>query len=322
MNRYGYGSYRGRSPWKKALKIILIVILILIGLAAAATIYLQQFLVISNDGVYLDIPFLTADTSPAPSVQPSVPVVLVTPSPQPTPEPEKDPSSPVVLPLTALSDGSAAEQVKNAGGDCALFDMKADESTLGYVSSIPMIANTPLNGQDASLNEAILAMNETEDLYTVARVSCFKDAYVFLYNDAFPIRTNSGYCWTGPDTLMWISPTSSDVQDYITQICIELAQLGFDEILLDNAGYPSEGNLDYIRRGSAYDPSRFSAVVGSFYADLSSALSEYEVKLSIVTTESAMSGGDSLSGQTPENLSVAHRLWITDASGTLCPVRK
>ena len=322
MSKYGYNSYHGRSFLKKALKIFLIILLVVIVLGLAAFICLQQYIVVSNDGVYLDLPFLQ-ENSPSPDPLPSSSPDLVIPTPEPTPTPSiLSALHPVALPAEALTDGSALQRVTDAGGDCALFDMKTDVTDLNFTSAVNPIAQAVYNPQTPGLNDAIKEMNQTNGLYTVARVSCFKDAYIFLYNDTFPIRTNSDYRWTGPDTLMWISPTNPAVQDYIIQICVELAQLGFDEILLDNAGYPNQGNLHYIRRGADYDPSQFSTVIGGFYSKLSSALAEYDVALSVVATPEAMAGNDILTGQTPENLAGFSRLWVFDSAGALMPMVK
>lgn len=317
----GYGSYRGRSSLRNFFKILAIILLIAVILAAAAFIYLQQFIVISVDGVRLELPFLQQEEpSPEPSAQTTLPLAL--PTPTPTPEPEPVAATPVVMPSEALSDGTVPNRLADAGGDCALFDMKTDVTDLNFTSTAEPVAQSVYNPQTPGLNDAIREMNQTEGLYTVARVSCFKDAYIFLYDDTFPIRTNGGYRWTGPDTLMWISPTNPNVQDYLIQICVELAQLGFDEILLDNAGYPSEGNLGYIRYGDAYDPAQFSTVIGNFYTKTAAALEEYNVKLSVVTTQAALDGTDSLTGQTPDNLALFSRLWMADETGALRPLEK
>lgn len=322
MSTKGYGSYRGRSPLKRFLKTLAVIVVILALLIIGAALYLQQYLVVTDDGVRLDLPFLSqAEPSPSPSpeVTPTPPVLEVV---TPTPEPELEPLIPVAMPNEALYDGSVLSRVQNAGGDCALFEMKTTQGVFKYTSQIPLIANTQLNTTDPALNTAIRAMNETEDLYTVAMIPCFKDSSVSYCNYTFPILTNSGYYWTDPDNIIWISPTNPDVQTYVTEICVELAELGFDEILLDYAGYPSEGNLHYIRKGSAYDSTQFSTVITGFYSQVSAALSEYDVKLSVVTTQSALDGTDVLTGQTPDNLTLVDRLWIKSETGTLAPLEK
>lgn len=325
MNTRGYGSYRGRTPFKRFGKVILFLFILLILICTVVGLYLQQFLVISDDGVRLDLPFSQAeDTAAQPS--PSLPAVVVpvtpTPTPTPTPEPppEPPPASPVLLPAEALYDSSALTAVQAAGGDCALFDMKTNSGALQFISSHQNAVNGALNPDDASRNAAIQAMNETDGLYTVARVSCFKDHDLILYDYNLAIHTNSGYRWTDPEGIRWSSPTNPSVRDYVSALCVELAQLGFDEILLDNAGYPTEGNLHYIKKGEAYDASRFSEIVTGFYSQIKQALSEYDVTLSVVTRPDALSGADPLSGQTPENLALADRLWTVNEAGLLLPV--
>ena len=321
MRAKGYGPYRGRSPFKKFLKILLVILIILVVLGAAAAVYLQQFLVISNDGVRLELPFFQQEEpepviSP-PDFSPAPPVVVVTPEPEPEPEPEA--LQPVPLPREALYDGTAVSQVEAAGGDCALYDMKADSGELGYVSALDLAITAKLSADNPALNAAIAGLNQTEGLYTVARVSCFKDHNITDYDRSLAIFTNSDYRWTDPDGIRWISPTNPDVRDYLTAICVELAELGFDEILLDNAGYPSEGSLNYIKKGAAYDETQFAAVIDGFYAQVAAALEEYDVKLSVVTTPEALAGLDSLTGQTPENLERFDRLWTRDETGALLP---
>ncbi|MGN0967856.1 MAG: putative glycoside hydrolase [Oscillospiraceae bacterium] len=321
MRAKGYGSYRGRSPFKKFLKILVVILIILIVLGAAAALYLQQYLVISNEGVRLELPFFQQE-EPEPVTTPSEfpsepPVVVVSPLPEPEPEPEA--LCPVSLPREALYDGTAVSQIETVGGDCALFDMKADSGELSYGSGQELAITAKLSADDPALNAAIKGLNETEGLYTVARVSCFKDHNITDYERSLSIFTNSDYRWTDPDGIRWISPTNPDVRDYLTAICVELAELGFDEILLDNAGYPSEGNLHYIKKGAAYDETQFASVIDGFYAQVSAALEEYDVKLSVVTTPEALAGLDSLTGQTPENLARFDRLWMRDETDALLP---
>ena len=329
MRAKGYGSYRGQSRLKKILKIFAVIVLVLIVLGVALTVYLQQFLVFSNDGVRLELPFLQQEgepepppeqtVSPEPVTSPSPPLEVVEPEPEPEPEPQA--LQPVLLPEAALYDGTAMEQIEAADGDCALFDMKTDSGRLTYSTQLELALLSELTVESPAINAAAKALNETEGLYTVARVSCFKDHDTSNGRRSLCISTNSGYRWTDPEGIRWISPTNPEVRDYLTQICVELAELGFDEILLDNAGYPNRGNLHYIKKGEAYDETQFAAVIDGFYAQVSDALAQYDVKLSVVTTSEAMAGLDSLTGQTPDNLARFDRCWTVDETGALRPTQ-
>lgn len=321
MRRRSYHSYRGRSPWKSFFKFLAILMIVLAVLAGAAVLYVQQYLVVTADGVRLELPFLQQDDDPADTPSPVIsdpPVVVIEPSPEPEPEPEPLPAAPVSLSREALYDGTAPAQIGEAAGDCALFDMKDDKGTLAFTSdALTRYSGQPSSGGD---NEAIRALNETEGLYTIARVSCFRDDTLFYYSSSYPLYANSGDRWIDPDRIHWLAPTCADVRDYLIGVCVELAGLGFDEILLDNAGYPTQGNLHYIRKGDAYDPDQFADVIGGFYGQVAAALSEYDVVLSVVTTQEALDGTDTLSGQTPESLARFDRLWTVGEEGGAAPV--
>lgn len=333
MRTSKYSSYRGRSPWKSFFKALAVIVVILVVLAGAAALYVQQYLVVSSDGVRLDLPFFQQET-PAPEGTPSAPVsdapiVIVTPTPELTPEPDLQPGQdtetwafvPVVFPAEGLYNGDEAKaQITAAGGDCALFNMKDDKGVLNHASSaLARYTNQPLAGDGA--NASILTLNDTEDLYTVARVSCFRDDYLFYYDKSYPLYANSGDRWIDSDRIHWLAPTCFDVRAYLTEVCVELAELGFDEILLDHAGYPTRGNLHYIKKGDAYNSAQFSSVIDNFYAQVSSALSDYDIVLSVVTTQEALTGQDTLSGQTPENLARFDRIWLKDEAGNLSPAK-
>jgi len=306
-----YGSYRGRSPLRTFLKYVIILLTAVLILAVLALVFLQEYIVYSADGIRLEIPFFK-NARPAPSSAASPepvetdPLVVVTPE---ITEPEWLHAA--TLPGEALYDGTAGRRVEEAGGNAAIFDMKADDGSLGYVSALPLAIAGKVSSGDAAINAAIRALNQ-EDLYTIARVSCFKDHKLSNADRSLAITTNSGYRWTDPDGVRWVSPTSRTVRQYVADICKELADLGFDEILLVNSGYPAEGNLHYIKKGDAYDKAAFSAVIEEFYAQAAGALEGYDVKLSILTDEETLTGAKSeLSGQTPENLAAhARRIWL------------
>ena len=249
MRAKGYGAYRGRPRWKTVLKIVLVTLLLLVVLAAALMVYLERYLVVTGEGVRLELPFFQnqeqeqEQVSPSPTPGQSEPVVVVTPTPVPTPTVLE----PVSLELTSLLAGTAAQETAAAGGNAALFDMKSDSGALAYVSSVERAVSGGLSADDPTLNGAITSALEEEGLYAIARVSCFKDNDLSNEDRSLAVTTNSGYRWTDPEGIRWVSPTSAEVRDYITEVCVELAELGFDEIMLDNAGYPPEGNLHYIR---------------------------------------------------------------------------
>jgi hypothetical protein len=238
MRKGGYQSYRGRAL-HRFLQVFLIILVVVLALAIAAFFFLQRYLVYSSDGVRLVLPFSrdSGEATPSQSAALSAPLeseplIMLTPEVI-----QEDWLHAVSLPLTALYDGTAQQQVTQAGGNAVIFDMKADDGSLGYVSQLELAISAKVSSGDPAVNAAIRALNSS-GLYTVARVSCFKDNDLSNADRTLAITTNSGYRWTDPEGVRGVSPTSDTVRQYVTSVCVELAELGFEEILLENSGYP------------------------------------------------------------------------------------
>ncbi len=302
---YGYDTYRGRTKLQSALIVLIVILLVVLLLAVAAFFLLQRYMVYTDDGqAHLELPFFRMEESQAPQepVQ-SQDIVIVTPEPtaEPTPAPPPPGVEPVAVLRSALTDGTALEQMAAAGGDGLLFNMKAGDGTLGYVSSVSRAVSAKASAADPGLNEAIKTLTGGE-VYTIARVSCFKDNIVPRVDGSLSIRTNSGYKWRDEADLRWMNPSIPAARQYVTELCRELAELGFDEILLDDSGWPVRGHLEYIKIGEAYDPENLTEAVESFYQELCAALEETEVTLAIAVEATALSEEGDKSGQTAQLL--------------------
>lgn len=315
---YGYDTYRGRSRGRTVLTALIVILLVVLAAVVAFFLFAQRYIVYTDDGqAHLELPFLQKTVqTPAPAPVQSNDIVIITPDPTPTPTPTPDPAVKAVWLLRgAITDGTAQAQVAAEGGNAVVFNMKADDGTLGYVSSLPQAIALNSSAAETGLNDAIKAITDSE-LYTIARVSCFKDNKAPRNDNSLAIKTNSGYNWQDPEGRRWMNVSVPAAREYIIGVCRELAELGFDEILLENSGYPTEGNLHYIKKGESYDPDAqfdgLAAPVGEFYAQLRDAMEDYPgVKLSFSTSASVLNGSGDLSGQTPFMLGgFAHRVYV------------
>lgn len=310
-----YGSYRGRTGARDVLKVVAVLLLILLVLSLGAFFFLQKYMVYSDDGTArLELPFMKDEAPTDEQTLPSVETPGMDMDVEILPPAEPVRIMPVSLSRAALYDGTASELVTEGGGTAALFDMKADTGELGWVSDQPLAIAAKVTGDDPAVNIAMTAAAENDGVYRIARVSCFKDDLLSNADTNLAILTNSGYRWTDPAKVHWVSPASETVRDYLTGLCVELAGLGFDEILLDHAGYPTQGNLHYIKKGEAYDAAAFETVISGFYAQVAEALEGTDVKLSVVyDAETA-----ALSGQSEQGIAAAGaKAVLRDETGAL-----
>ena len=165
------------------------------------------------------------------------------------------------------------------------------------------------NAADDRTAQAVRELAENTELYLVARVQCFRDP-LMASSWVGTLMTRGGNLWHDAQGVGWSSPASRDAVDYLSQLCLELAEMGFDEILLDSAGYPDFGEVNVLATGDNRPEDR-TVPVAAFWARLSEELAEKGTALSVQTTEDALRGDNAFSGATAANLArYAARVWL------------
>lgn len=91
--------------------------------------------------------------------------------------------------------------------------------------------------------------------------------------------------------------------------------MGFDEIMLDQCWFPTQGKLDQIVKNGSYADGRFAESVEDLFAQLSQAVEPYKTRLSVRLPEdyqgAAATGG--LSEKCLEN--DIQRIWAIPEAG-------
>ena len=314
------GGYRGRRTVTDILRFIAIALAVLVILAVAAAVYLQRYLVYTDDGVRLELPpFLQMLRGERSSEEPGSSVSLPDPGSvsvivdpdgsgaRPAPEPEI-PGFALQVPVAQVLDGTAAARLEQTGAEALILEMKAPGGQLAWCSEQRAAERAEVNAPRSN-NEAFMALN-AGDVYTIARVCCFRDDSVPYFHNKQALRKGN-YNWRDELSLRWLSPANETAQAYIAALCGELGALGFDEIVLEQFHFPVQGKLDAINRGESYDPAAFAGEVESLLTQVQAAVEPYGTKLSLRFTADVLTGeGPALSGVTAELLDrYAARFW-------------
>ena len=322
-NRYGYREYRGRGGGKvrTALLFIIAVLAVVFIAGVLFMVFLGEYLEYTDDGVQFHPPWM-ATHEPSPPV-PSDPLVVESepvevtvevtaePSAEPTPEPVPPASaiSAVEVTVKQLRDGTAADAVAAAGGDALVVEMKNSSGKLNWQSQVPLASTLRANATDDEAAQAVRALAQGGQLYLVARVQCFRDPA--LANAKIgTLMTKGGNIWYDGRGVCWSSPACAETVDYLSALCLELADMGFDEILLDHSGYPNFGEVKVLAEGDGRPADR-SVPVAAFYERLSKELAEEDVRLSVFTDEALSPGDEVYSGITADALApYVDRVWL------------
>lgn len=331
-NAFRYGEYRGRSGGRVRTVLLFIIALLAVLLAAGVAFiaFMGQYLEYTPDGVIVHWPWIQGGVPPAPIASDPLEVVTgpadateptleveptpeVEPSPEPTPEtPRYTAVSAVTVTTAQVRGGTAAQAVLSAGGGTLVVEMKDEYGYLEWQSQVPLAASLGVNADDNRTAQAVRELADSGELYLVARVTCFRDP-VLARNWVDPLMTRGGNVWYDRVGVCWSSPASQRAADYMSALCLELADIGFDEILLDCAGYPNDGQVSVLAV-SDNRPEDLTVPVSAFLGRVAGELEERGVCLSVFTNETLLPGEEVFSGLTAEVLAQnAGRVWL-DAS--------
>lgn len=288
----GYRSYRGRGS---RLKILLAVLLCLVILAAVGVILLQEHIVFDENGhPRLEVPWREEPEEEDPG---ELDLVIQ--------EPEGPPEVRAWLleetPLTRAGWEAAREELP---ADCAYAVTMKDGSGRVYFDSTAAVRDAVETSLDTTAALEALTGSGTEgETYAIARLACLLDPIAARADvEGMGLKNTGGYIFYDGNNLNWLDPGKTGTQEYLGGLAVECAALGFDEILLTEFGFPTEGKLDKIAYPEAGMQESLRALLTAIRTALDEAGYE-EVLLSVeLPAETILTGRDENAGLVLEEI--------------------
>lgn len=242
--------YRGRRKYRTPLMIGLFILGLLIVGTVALFYILQQFLVYDQNGVTLQLPFMAAEETAAPSEAEPTPafepveVQVIYDAPDFTDMDLGGWESLAATKARFIPFSSAADEMKLTA---ALANVSAEEYTgvvlelkdasgkLAWASTCDTAAGYGTAGV-MDYTETVAALHE-RGLTAAAQISCLADELLATRNWTVTLQTEAG-AYRDADGKYWLDPYNRFVRDYIADLMAELAAMGFDEILLADLIHP------------------------------------------------------------------------------------
>ena len=287
----GYHSYRGRGSKGKA---VLAVFLVLIILASLAVIRLQKYIVYDETGTpHLISPVGSRQEDPASqtpeedlnlTIQASEKAVTV-----------RAFSIPAGLQKEAV-DAIWAAAVSDSAGYTAVAVTMKDSAGKIYFDAASAVSGAV----DPSISQEQLEQITGSDLHTIARLSCFHDSRAANADvEGMGLKNTGGYIFYDGNNSQWLDPGKPAARQYLCGLARELAELGFDEILLTDVTYPTVGKLDKIDYGETMKAENLAV----FLDEMRTAVADYDVTLSLeLPAEVVAEGSDNIAGLLLANL--------------------
>ncbi len=312
----GYQSYRGR---RSAGTRLLIAALVIILVGACCFLLAQEYIAYTDDGgMYLDLPFGRIDLpTPPPAAEPpadeppadgtedgpalpDAPAVdlVVEPAPEPDapPEPEEEPYGErrlAALEVLPADDAALSAQLSAAGANGFLYQVRDNTGAVRYASAAALSKAVVQDGPGMDLVKALCA---GEGL-AVAQFNCLHDSFFAWENmKEAAVCQRNGFVWYDNHSYHWLDPEKALARSYVISLAVECAQMGFDELVLEELAYPSSGRtgkIDYS--GNAM--TRSEALV-LLLGQMREALAPYGTRLSLLVSEKLLlSGSDEATGE-------------------------
>ena len=159
-----------------------------------------------------------------------------------------------------------------------VIDIKEEH---GYVT-IPMESEQYPVSQNILMEnmEELIEDLKSRDIYTIARVVCFKDTRQATRNPHLAHRDLNGNVWKDRRDYGWLNPYERGNWEYIRDLCLEAARIGFQEIQLDYVRFPVEGSLSTLSSGREGDEQSRTEVIAEFVTFIRDAMLEVGVRTS------------------------------------------
>ena len=240
-------------------------------------------------------------------VEPTTPVSTEEPAETPTPEIEQSDEQSIPLPpaikvkgiwVGAWYAGDKAKMdnyidlIDRTELNAIVLDVKEEYGHVTFLTDNELISGT---AKDLIPNIAKLLDDlNSRGIYPIARVVCFKDPIRASQNPHCAILDKNGNQWRDKGDTMWIDPYKRENWEYIAEVCLEAARLGFKEIQLDYVRFPVEGKLSDIDYGQAGELQTRAEVISEFVGYIRDTMHHVGVRTSVdVFAISGISESDS-----------------------------
>lgn len=251
-------SYQAKVRLKKILLALGILALVLLVVWLCWMVWLQRYIVFTRDGVVFDfgrstLDLADKDAATAPSRQTMELNIQILEGEEAQAR-QAQGAQPIqgVYADTELLSGDFDLALENLSdlepGTAVLLDVKSKFGNYYYTTG--MQGAELSTAVDAGQMDALIRDLAGRDVYLIARVPAFRDSAFAQAHPDCGLALDSGVLWTDEEQCYWLDPASQTVVSNLVQLCRELRQLGFDEVVFTDFRIPDSGSIAYSAAAS------------------------------------------------------------------------
>ncbi len=144
-----------------------------------------------------------------------------------------------------------------------VIDIKADTGYIVYSMDSETAKAIGATTNEISNVSALMAKLKEHNIYAVARVVAFKDPLLAKNRPDLAVYNSDGSYYVDNQGTKWVSPYKQEVWEYLAEVGIQCAAIGFNEINFDYIRFPTDGvsNVVYDETGTTTKEEAITAFV-------------------------------------------------------------
>ena len=287
--------YRGKHRYRMLITVLACILLAILAGAVALFYALQNYIVYGQDGVSLEVPFLSTAAPVQETEKPSgvildkpVEVVITTPNFEDVDTAAGEELSAlkaVYIPwdeIDAEGIEAAAQKAQELEANGLVLQLKPESGLLPYLSTVTITDAYGVNGA-WDIRETVTALKEEQGLWLAAELSVCVDEAMATRNSPIALKDTLGNVYSDSKGI-WLDPYSRSMREYIISLMTELSDMGFDEIILSNIAHPEDFDK-VVYSQSMTQVFDVNTCVSNLAMKLAEAMEAYEIKVSALYGE-------------------------------------
>lgn len=127
-----------------------------------------------------------------------------------------------------------------------VIDVKTDKGEVTFQNEIPIADELEVSVPAANNIREVISVMEENDIYPIARIVAFKDNGAWEKKPEWYIKNADGTLWRDSSSLKsaWLNPYNKEAWDYILEVAIAAADIGFKEIQFDYIRFDTSSRLN------------------------------------------------------------------------------
>lgn len=171
--------------------------------------------------------------------------------------------------------------MKTADLNLAVLHAKDPFGRLFWESNDPLAKEMGASVLHAPLETVVRTLKQ-QDIWVAVKIDVFQDSLLVDNHPEMGVMdSETGKLWADHKGLHWANPYDRRVWNYTTALCLELIELGVDEIQLDYVRFPSDGNLATLEYPVKLEDLSPQECIGEFLAYAHSQLKTTGIVLSV-----------------------------------------